>query len=184
MTDSEMFPFMDVFRNLQRVFPKRLDQHDQQQMGASYFKALQKFPLGRVAAGADAWVSRGKFFPKPAEWIDAMPRLHLPAADVAVMSDQDAREYARAEQMRYEDTPCRCHECVFAHVSDKPLRFVPEVSADGSDLKVRDPLRDRIVTAGHWAHGPELARWYHARADFYNRFLEIFGKLPEGLDGR
>lgn len=184
MTDAEVFQFSDVMRGLQRVFPKRLDEHEQQQLQREYFKALRPFPLGRVAAGAEAWVQRGKFFPKPAEWIDAMPSLRQSVSDVAVMSESDASEYHRAEQMRYEDTPCRCHECTIAGVTDKPLRFVPEVSADGSDLKMRDPIRDRIVTAGHWAHGVELARWYHARADFYNRFLEIFGELPKGLDGQ
>lgn len=184
MTDAEVFQFSDVMRGLQRVFPKRLDEHEQQQLQREYFKALRPFPLGRVAAGAEAWVQRGKFFPKPAEWIDAMPSQRQAVSDVAVMSESDARDYHRAEQMRYEDTPCRCHECAFAHVSDKPLRFVPDVSADGSDLKVHDPIRDRIVTAGHWVHGHELARWYQARADLYNRYFEIFGKLPEGLDGR
>lgn len=179
MTDSELFPFMDAFRGLQRVFPKRLDEHDLQQMGSAYFKALRKFPLGRVQAGADAWVQRGKFFPKPAEWIDAIPQAKPASADIPSMTEAQAEDYRRAERLRYEDAPCGCQACRAAEVHEKPLRFVPTLDANDNTTRMREG--ERIVTAGHWAHGVELARWYHARADFCDAFLKIYGMRKDKL---
>lgn len=166
-----MFAFMDTFRGLLRIFPKRLDEHDQQHMGASYFKTLRKYPLAQIQAGAEGWIQRGKYFPKPAEWIDAIPRERQRAVELQTLSDEDGRAHRRAEALCYEDAPCHCRECRAAGVTDRPLRYVPEVNEDGSDRKALDG--DRTVTVGHWAHGAELARWYEARADFWNRCHEL-----------
>lgn len=175
MNDVDLFAFSAIVGGLEQVFPKRLDEHERAQRNREYFKALQRFPLNRVQAGADVWTQRGKFFPKPAEWIDAMPAQRA-LVTVPTMTEQEASEYHRAEALRYEDTPCACRECKAAQC-EKPLRFVPELHSDGSERKVRDAARDRIVTAGRWIHGFELARWYVAKADFYNRYLEAVGGL-------
>lgn len=163
-----MFTFADVVRGLRRVFPKRMEDHELRQMDVDYFKALRRFPLAQVQAGAEAWMQRGKYFPKPAEWIDSIPRRATVAVDIPAMSEAEASDYRRAEKLRYDDRPCVCPRCREVGVTDKPLRFVPEVNPDGTDRKVRDG--DRIVVAGHWAHGAELARWYQAKGDFYERF--------------
>jgi hypothetical protein len=176
MNDVELFAFMDVFRKLLKVFPKRGDAHDVTDLGSSYFKALRRRTLKEVSAGADAWLEHGRFFPKPAEWLRSIPRqMERPA--VQAMAEDEAREYRRAEGLRYEDQPCRCRECVAAGISDKPLRFVPEFTADDADRKVFDPIGKREVTAGHWAHGAELARWYVARADFWNAYYTAIGPV-------
>jgi len=175
VTETEIFAFADVVKGLQRVFPKRWDEHEQAQLQRDYFKALRKFPLSQVAAGAEAWMQRGKFFPKPAEWIEAIPKRQS-APDLPVMSDEQTREYHRAEALRYEDKPCGCLSCREAEVTEKPLRFVPEVNPDGTDRRVRDGVRDRIVVAGHWAHGFELARWYAAKGEFYEQFYALCAK--------
>lgn len=163
-----MFTFADVVRGLRRVFPKRLDDHELRQMDADYFKALRRFTLQQVQAGAETWIQRGKYFPKPAEWIDSIPRRTTIAPDISAMSEDEMREYHRAEGLRYEDQACSCRACREAEVSDKPIRFVPDLDRDGRERKLKDG--DRIVAAGHWAHGSELARWYQAKGDFYERF--------------
>jgi hypothetical protein len=97
------------------------------------------------------------------------------------MTEAEAREYQRAEALKYEDRPCSCQACKAAGVDWKPLRFVPEFTADGFDRKVRDPFKDRIVTAGHWAHGAELAGYWRARGEFYAKWTALLGKktIPE-----
>lgn len=50
-------------------------------------------------------------------------------------------------------------------------QLVPDADRDERDVRVREG--NRIVTAGHWAHGAELARWYQARGDFWNRCYEL-----------
>lgn len=167
MTDSEVFAFMDVFRGLERVFPKRLEEHERQRLGADYFRTLRKFPLPQVAAGAEVWLQRGKYFPKPAEWLDAIPRQRAVVAELPAIAARELADLRRAESLGYEDVPCACAECRAADVTEKPIRFVPDITADGTERKALDG--ERTVTLGHWAHGYELARWYQARADFWER---------------
>lgn len=167
-----MFPFMDTFRNLQRVFPLRGDEHDLSQVGGAYFKALRRFPLERVQAGAEVWMQQGKRFPKPAEWIDSIPRQKA-VVELPTLSSAQAAEYLRAEGKRYEDARCGCAACVKAGVSEQPLRFVPDYLDDGRDAQAM--LGDRIVTTGHWAHGDELKGYYAARNAFWYRMFELFG---------
>lgn len=172
MTDGELFAFCDVVRGLERVFPRRVDEHERGQRDRAYFGALKRFPLGSVQAGADAWMQRGKFFPKPAEWIDAIPRAKAASVEIPAMTEAESQDYRRAEAMRYEDKPCRCHECQSVKI-DKPIRFVPTLDRNGDELRRREG--DRTVTAGHWAHGAELARWYKSRADFYEQYVRFVG---------
>ena len=136
-----------------------------------YFHALKRFPITDVIAKADTWLATESKFPKPAEW--AGVRVVKPAADLAVMSDEDSREHRRAELQGYEDLPCVCRECVAAGIDQKPLRYVPEFLDDDTTRRVKDPLLNRVVTAGHWAYGWELLRWYDAKAAFYARCREL-----------
>lgn len=172
MTDSELFQFMDSFRGLVRVFPLRGDEHELGQVGASYFRAMRRYPLPQVQAGAEAWIQKGERFPKPAQWIESIPKRPV-IAELRALSSDETREYLRAETLRYDDAPCRCSSCQRADVSDKPLRFVPDF--DRNDVPVHALIGERIVTTGHWAHGEELARWYAAKNAFWLRMFELFG---------
>ena len=53
-----------------------------------------------------------------------------------------------------------------AGVDWKPGRFVPEFDGYDCERKVFDQGRQRTVTAGHWAHGEELAGYYEARGAY------------------
>lgn len=172
-----MFQFMATFRSLVRVFPLRGDEHEINDVGASYFKALRKFTLSQIQTGSDRCVQQLKRFPRPAEWIDLIPR-RTDTPEIQGMSEPDAKEHRRAEGLRYRDQACSCRGCRDAEVSDKPIRFVPDLDRDGNERRVRDG--ERIVVAGHWAHGQELARWYQAKADFYNAYYAALAKTHMG----
>lgn len=185
MTDVDLFAFMDAFRGLQRVFPKRLDDLQTTQLGQSYFKALRRFPLSQVQAGADAWIQRGKFFPKPAEWMDAIPRARTTQPAIPELSALEASDYLAAERRRYDGEPCGCPACRSAGVDHRPTRFVPEFDAiTGLDLRAR--IGERVVVRGHWAHGDELARWYAAKEKFWREAHSFFQTKrwpsPRGVD--
>lgn len=167
MTDTDLFPFLDVFRSLTRVFPLRGEAHELQDVGKSYFKALRRFPLEQVKAGADQCLSKCQRFPKPAEWISHLPSAR-PAVEIPELSAADAREWLEAERSRYEGDPCGCSSCRFAGVEHRLLRFVPEFDAEGRDVKAR--MGDRVITRGHWAHGEELKRYYAAKDAFWGQF--------------
>jgi hypothetical protein len=172
MMDEDLSAFMDTFHAVQRIFPLRGEAHELQLVGASYFKALRRYPLSAVQAGAEVWLQRGKRFPRPAEWIESIPPRNT-APGLKQLSELDAANYRRAEQLRYEDAPCGCSSCKAAGVSDKPLRFVPEF--DEYDRDAHALLGERVITTGHWAHGAELAGYYRAKAEFYAKVHAMFG---------
>lgn len=167
MTDAEIFPFMATMRDVVRVFPIRGGDEDLQQLGASYFKALRRYPLAMVQDGAQRVIERNKHFPKPAEWLDAIPRATA-TATVEPLSAFDADEWQAAERGRWEQPACRCAECRDAGVTGRPMRFVPNTDATGAD--VRGLIGERTVTRGHWIHGHDLARWYAAKEQFWSLF--------------
>ncbi|CAB4192187.1 hypothetical protein UFOVP1236_15 [uncultured Caudovirales phage] len=167
MKSSEVVQFSEVFYDLARVLVlRKMDDAERGQVLSAYFKALGGFDLSVVKAGADALAIRAKHFPTPAEWIDAMPRRLTHPADVPVMSEQQAQTWRAAETVYWERDPCACEACVAAGVDWKPGRFVPEVNGYDSERKVFDQGRAHIVTAGHWAHGAELAGYYEARGAY------------------
>ena len=170
MTPQDSDGFMDEMRRLTAVFNVRRTPAELGAMAKGYFQVLRKFPLAEVTAKAEQWIATETKFPKPAEWAGVVVRRAL---ELPVLSDAEARVYRRAEALRYEDEPCGCALCVEAGVSEKPLRFVPEFTEADTDRKVLDPIGNRVVTAGHWAHGWELQRLYVARANFWNRCYEL-----------
>lgn len=172
MTETELFPFMDSFRGLARVFPLRGDDHEITQVGASYFRAMRRFDLRAVQAGAEVWLQKGERFPKPAQWIESIPPRTV-VIELQTLAEADAREYQRAESLKYEDAPCLCSSCQQASMTEKPLRFVPTLDRHG--LEMHALIGERIVTTGHWAHGEELARYYAAKNAFWLRMFETFG---------
>lgn len=169
MTDSDVFAFTALAKRVGIALGKRVEFEDFKALTGTYFRVLRRYDLGDLERGADIWIARETRFPKPAEWASAIPRQE---ADCRVMSQNEAIEYARAEKLGYEGESCSCPECIDAGVNEKSLRFVPECVGD-ADVRVKNPFTDRIVTAGHWAHGWELFRYYDAKADFYNTCLEL-----------
>lgn len=136
----------------------------------AYFHVLKKLSLSDVIAKADRWLATETKMPKPAEWagVVIVKSIALP-----VLSHVQATAWLRAEALRWEDAPCTCAECREADVHEKPLRFVPEFTDEDRDRRV--VIGERAVTAGHWAHGYELARYYQAQANFWNAAYTRFG---------
>ena len=178
MTDAELFAFNTVFQSLRRVFNLRGEEHEIRDVSASYFKAFRRWNLKDLEAGAEIWIRTGKRFPKPAEWLDSIPK-RTRVVELPAMTDAESAAYLRAELKGFEDDPCGCLECQAAGVTHRYLRFVPDVTADEQDRKVKDLPRDRIVTAGHWAHGAELQRWYLGRDQFYALKSPLGGVNPK-----
>jgi hypothetical protein len=179
-----MFPFMATMRDIVRVFPIRGGEDDVAQLGASYFKALRRYPLALVQEGAQRVIAQNKHFPKPAEWLDAIPRASA-TTTVEALSAFDAGEWLTAERGRWEQAPCKCAECRTAGMLERKQRFVPEIDANGADR--RGLIGDRLVTRGHWIHGHELARWYAAKDQFWGLFrgaVKAMGVAREpGMEG-
>jgi hypothetical protein len=162
MLDSDQLAFAATFLKLRTVFSLRGDKAELQQISGLYFKVLRRHPLAAVEAGAESWLQTGARFPKPGEWLKAIPRGQT--GTLAEMNADEAREYHRAVALHYQDEPCRCLNCVAAGVTHRFLRYVPET--DDNDRDVRMRLGEKVVTRGHWAHGEELARWYAARDEY------------------
>lgn len=163
MTEAEMFQFIDVFKNITRVFPLRGDEGEVIEIGRAYFKSLKRYPLDLVKSGADNCIASMERFPKPAEWIKRIPS-SAPQADLPQMSMLDITEWRRAEDLKYQDAPCGCQLCRSAGLDDRPIRFVPD------DPESKALIGDKSVVRGHWAHGDELARTYAAKERFWSQF--------------
>ena len=174
MTDSDLFPFLAVFRTLLKVFPRRMDDSDATELGKEYFKALRRFHLDQVQAGSDAWVQRGKFFPKPGEWASVIPRLS-PTVGLEPLDRFEMAEYLAADARHFDGDPCGCSLCRAAGVEHRLLRYVPNARPDGRED--RGKIGDREVVRGHWAHGEELNRWYAARDRFWLEFGELCDRV-------
>jgi hypothetical protein len=170
MIEQDFEKFQRAFVRLAGLFRLRLHGDALDELTRSYFKILQEFTLADVFEGAKRVVEKQRAFPKPIDWLRAIPKPPPPQSSELVMTDDQAEEWQRAERLRYDDAPCGCSSCVAAGVSDKPVRFVPEFTADGRERRLRNLRLDRVVTAGHWAHGTELAGYYRAKAAFYDRF--------------
>ena len=164
---AEVVAFAEIFENLARVLVSRkMDDAERAKTQMAYFRALRAFDLDIVKAGADTLIVSAKHFPHPAEWIDAMPRRLNNPARVPTMFETEAQTWRAAEAVFWEREPCGCGLCVQAGMDQQPGRFVPEFDSWDRERKVFDLGRQRTVTAGHWAHGLELAGYYQARADY------------------
>ncbi len=176
MTDSELVPFHGLLKRLCVTFRVRTDDENFKLLAQSYFDALKPINFDDLERGAEAWMAGQTKFPKPIEWRQAIPRRVVEAPPMGMT---EAREYTQAEMKGWEDDPCGCQRCFAANVSDKPLRFVPDFDDNDMELRAKHPNRAMTVTRGHWAHGVELARWYEARATFYNAFFEITNEVAQ-----
>lgn len=176
--DTDLPSFQRVVVQLAAAVGKKLDDT----VVPTYFRLLQGQEFIDVARSADAWAQRSKFFPKAAEWLElarSMPK----GEPLLEMARDEATEWIDAERRGFEADVCSCRECCEARINDqmddKPLRFVPTTDRWGHTEKRL--LGQREVLRGHWAHGEELARWYQARATFYDVALRL--KLGNPLRG-
>ncbi len=171
MDEADYYLFERAFRRAATVFRLRLKEPDMKELATVYFRALSHVRLDVVLAGAKVCLTKYKTFPKPIEWLDALPPPQKSPTDSTLamrdMRQEEADGWSHAERLRYEDSPCSCVLCCEAGVTDQPLRFVPNVTVNDRDDYARHPVKQRPVTTGHWAHGEELARWYVARAAFF-----------------
>jgi hypothetical protein len=174
MLDHEFEKFQRAFVRLAGLFRLRLQGDALDELARSYFKILSEHPLGDVFDAAKHVIEKQRSFPKPIDWLRAIPK-RLPTPTEPDMTDKQAAEWYRAERLRWEDTPCSCLLCQAAGVTEKPLRFVPEFTDTDRERRVRNARLERVVTAGQWAHGDELAGYYRAKADFYERFYQSLG---------
>jgi hypothetical protein len=160
-TDEQAFGVL--FLKLRGILaPFKADKIEIRQTIGAYFSVLKPWPLHAVSLGADRCASRMNRFPKPVDWIEAIPKAK--AAGMLRVTDEERAEYRAALDAGFNADPCGCHLCQQAGVSHRFLRYVPDEDADGHDLNRVDG--DRIITLGHWAHGDELVRWYAARDHF------------------
>lgn len=172
MTPDDYQPFQQEFTRLSHALNAFKQTPEQIHAKAdAYFHALKKFPFTDVCAKADAWLQTEAKFPKPVEWANQVVRHERPP--LHVLTTAEATTYRDAERQGWEAPPCECARCLQAGVHEKPIRFVPEFDRHDVSEKVVDPIGNRIVVAGHWAHGRELAGYYEAWAGFWNRCLEL-----------
>ena len=170
MDDADIDTFDRGFRRMASVFRLRLKEPEMKELIGTYFRVLKSARLDAVLAAAKVCLATCKAFPKPVEWLDAIPktpRMNPASSALREMSTEEAAEWSRADRLRYQDAACSCGLCDAAAVTDRPLRFVPNFSADDRADYVRHPDRQQPVVSGHWAHGDELARWYVARNAFF-----------------
>jgi hypothetical protein len=178
MQEADFDTFERAFRRLAGVFRVRLTEQQLMHLMQSYFRILNRFSLDAVVTGGRQCAETRQTFPKPTDWIAAMPRgQHSRREDVAAMSETEAREYRRAELAHYQDPPCPCAHCQEAGVTHRFLRFVPERTDDDRDCQLHDPILNRTVIAGHWAHGEELRRWYAAKDAFYGNWQRLPARM-------
>lgn len=174
MTEIDFEAFGASFQQLRRVFPLRGEPDEIGHILRLYFKAMQRWPLDAVIAGAEVWTGKGARFPKPSEWIGAIPH-GTPAVDHPPLFEDEAREHRHAIDVGYQDDPCRCYLCSEAGITHRPVRYVPDEDDDGTNQ--RGMLDGHIVVRGHWAHGTELRDWYAAR----DKFHALLKAVPKGM---
>jgi hypothetical protein len=168
MIEAEFGTFNRAFRKVVTIFRLKFKVGEVEELSRSYFRLLGHAPLGDVLAAGKTWTTTHNTFPKPAEWLQALPAAPtVPgSADLRVLATPEREAYARAETLRWQDDPCTCWDCREAGVTDRPLRFVSDEVLGVLDRAI-DTVRNRVVVTGHWAHGDELARWYVAREAFF-----------------
>lgn len=180
MRDADLVGFDALMKRL-RVL-RRMEDGELAGLTASYFRALRRFELGDLERGADRWLERETFFPKPAELAEyAQQARRPPVSPLPMLTEAEAHEWLRAERLRYEDTPCRCSECQAHGVAESPRRFVPLF--DNNDRAMQCRIGDRIVTRGEWIHGAALMRYYVAKERCYTDNRSPRGQMLAKLIG-
>lgn len=164
MTDLDLNPFLDTFRELRGVLVhRRLEEKEESQQESAYFHALRRYPFPDVRVAADSILRSTSKFPSPAEWIAALPKAR---PDARQLHASEAREFVRARDLGWTDEPCDCVSCRAANVTMRRLRFVPTVDERTGETDQAIDARGQLVTPGHWAHGWELSRWYASHATY------------------
>lgn len=174
MTDADYATFDRAFRRVCGVFRLKLKDAELEDLTRTYFKILDQAPLDDVLEAGKRAIATSKTFPKPVDWLAALPVPIVEARDYRVMREDEREDYARAERLHFAGDPCGCLLCQAAG-TDRPLRFVPtEVDETGRLERAVDSVRNRVLVVGHWAHGAELVAWYAAKA-------RCFASVPRSM---
>ena len=184
MTESEMFAFGEIVRDLRRVFRSAWTTTScEHGLGACFMRCAGSV-FRKLRRGAEAWLQRGSKLPKPAEWIDAIPRQSEAAqADLPVLSASQAAEYLEGRTgalsrpaVCVSGMPaCGCHgqaAAVRAGIQrgrHRPQGQVRRADRDGWALGARRGTR---------------ARWYQAKSDFYEAYYAALAKKTMPKSGR
>jgi hypothetical protein len=174
MTSADAVAFAAAFNALRVVFPLRADKAEVEHLQRLYFRALSRFPIERVEIAVETLTASGTRFPKPAEWVRAVPLDG--SRGLRPLDDSEAAEHRAALATFYQGDPCYCVLCQHAGVTHRMRRYVPMRDDDGSE--VRGLLDGRPVTRGYWAHGVELREYYEARDAFASLSARSAGRTP------
>ena len=190
MTDRDRPAFGVEFRRLSSALEssyRKVPESEVETRIDSYFAVLQAYSLRDVTNKAEQWLKTETRFPKPTEWANAFAKAAV--VPIPEPGEDDKSVWLEAERRGYEARVCSCRPCKAAGITElQPIRFVPEFVEDNfveDNLELErggDGYRDkhvrignRVVTAGHWAHGEELVGYYRAKAAFWARCAGLFG---------
>ena len=169
MTYEDRPAFRRAFQRIVETFRLKLRPVAAETLEDMYFEILEHAPLDQVLEAGKECAATCRTFPKPMTWLAALPNgaARKPEPDQRTMGVTECHGYHDAERLHWQDEPCPCLTCQAADITHLPLRFVPEFHDEGPEIRVFDAVRGRVVVAGHWAHGDELAAWYRAREVFF-----------------
>lgn len=166
MTESDRDAFRQMFSDVfYSGLPRTPGRDKFEQVCATYFEALQPYPISGIQAAYDNLQRTATGWPPVSAWIASIRS--NPVASLPQMDWRNVRESDEAEARFYEGDPCSCRECTQAGATHLPLRFVPCLDANGAVIPMQHPKRIRPVLLGEWIHGHRLKRWYATRAEFY-----------------
>jgi hypothetical protein len=168
MIPDDYRTFDRALRRVCGAFRLKLRGEEMAELTQTYFRVLELHPLAAVLDAGKRLIATSRRFPLAADWLTAIEsptHATAPAADVRHMGATELAEYEAAERERFNGPACWCIDCRAAHVEDRPLRFVPTMLTPEVYETAYHPHKQRMQIAGHWAHGPELAAWYAARAE-------------------
>ena len=169
MVEPEYDTFDRAFRRVYGVYRLKLSDDDVDALSRTYFRLLAHAALDDVLAAGKACLTTCKTFPKPVDWLHALPPTASPvplSADLRVLGTAERDDYARAEGLRYRGHAVRLWRVFSGRRERSPVAVRARRGRRVLDRAI-DAVRNRVVVTGHWAHGPELGRWYDARAAFY-----------------
>lgn len=174
MTSADKSEFTELFENVALALGLKAKGEERSRMQALYFYSLQRFSLDDVKTAAAACIRTMRFFPRAAEWRALV--MHGPRLALPTLTNDDIAERLEAEHLHWE-RPCQCQACVEAGIGDRPSQYLPTHASGDFEGMAINPSTKAATWKGAWLHGEALARWYAARADFWNTFHEMVGTV-------
>lgn len=155
--------FLAAFTALAKMYGRRYDPVEMREQAEAFWTVLRAYDMDDVLHGLERWTQSQSKMPTPVEWAGLIPK--QPGC-ARMLTPSEARDAGYAARRGGQDDPCDCPLCVDAGVSDKPLRWEPELDGRMIEVKGTDPATGKALTIGKWLHGVELARWYRSADHF------------------